>query len=190
MEEITDITQKWKHWHFKNTGLLILSLILLIIFADTSFVKNFISWIGNLGYLGAFLAGMFFVSTFTVAPSMVLLFYLAETLNPFGIALAAGLGGMSGDYLIFRFLKDRVFDELKPVFINHGGKPLRKLFQTPYFGWAVPLLGAAIIASPIPDEVGIGLLGLSKIKTWQFVGLTFLLDAIGIFLIIMASKLL
>ncbi len=190
MEELVDITQRWKHWHYKNTALLILSLIIFFLTVDTPLVKNAVAFIGSFGYLGAFFAGMFFVSTFTVAPAGVLLFYLAETLNPFGIALAAGLGGMSGDYLIFRFLKDRVFEELKPVFIDHGGQPVRKLFHTPYFAWAVPVVGAAIIASPIPDEIGIGMLGLSKIKTWQFVGLTFLLDAIGIFLIITFSKLL
>lgn len=188
MDQIVNITNKWKHWHFKNTALLILSIIIFLLLVDTPEVKNAISFIGSFGYLGAFLAGIFFVSTFTVAPASVVLFFLAESLNPFGIAFAAGAGGMVGDYLIFRFLKDRVFDELKPVFIDHGGKPLRKLFHTPYFGWAVPLLGAAVIASPIPDEVGIGMLGLTKIKTWQFAGLTFLLNSLGIFLIIVAAK--
>ena len=188
MEELENFEKKWKHWHYKNTFLLLLSLALFFFFVDTPFVKNFISYIGNFGYFGAFLAGVLFVSIFTVAPASVVLFYLAETLDPFFIAVAAGFGGMVGDYLIFRYLKDKIFEELKPVFMNHGGRPIRKLFKTPYFAWAVPIIGAIIIASPFPDEVGLGLMGLSKIKAWQFLGLLFLLDMAGIFLIITAAK--
>ncbi len=188
MEELTDIYQKWKHWHYHNTFFLVLSVIVFILLADSPEIKNTISWIGNLGYIGAFLAGILFVSIYTVAPASVLLFYLADTLNPLGIALSAGLGGMAGDYLIFRFLKDRVFDEIKPLLTNHGGKQLIRLFHTPYFAWVVPIIGATIIASPLPDEVGLGILGLSKIKAWQFLALTFLLNSVGIFLIISASK--
>lgn len=188
MEEITTITYKWKHWHYKNTGLLILSIVIFFFLADTPFVKNAISFIGNFGYIGAFFVGIMFVSIFTVAPAAVVLFYLADTLNPLGIAIAAGTGGVVGDYLIFRFLKDRIFKELRPVFLNHGGKPIKKLFKTPYFAWAVPIIGAIIIMSPFPDEVGIGLMGISKMKTWQLMGLLYLLDVTGVFLVVIAAR--
>lgn len=188
MVEIVDLDKKWRHWHYKNTTLLVLSLVTFFFLVDTLFVKNFITYIGNFGYIGAFFAGILFVSVFTVTPASVVLFYLADSLNPFGIAIAAGLGGMVGDYLILKYLKDKVFEELKPIFMNHGGKPIRKLFKTPYFAWTIPFIGAVIIASPFPDEVGLGLMGLSKIKTWQFLGLLFLLDMIGIFIIITAAR--
>lgn len=188
MEEIVDLEKKWGHWHYHNTALLVLSIVVFIILADTPIVLSVISGIGDFGYLGAFLVGILFVSIFTVAPASVILFQLADTLNPLGIALAAGAGGVLGDYLILRYLKDWVFSELTPLFQAHGGKILKKLFKTPYFAWVVPILGATIIASPIPDEVGISLLGLSKIKPWQFLVLTFSLNSIGIFLIIIAAR--
>jgi hypothetical protein len=41
----------------------------------------------SLGYIGAFIVGFFFVSTYTVAPSGVVLFTLANELDPLVIAL-------------------------------------------------------------------------------------------------------
>lgn len=187
-KELEVVTAKWEHWHYKNTFLLILSLIIFFLLADTPFVKNVIKYIGNFGYLGAFFAGILFVSVFTIAPASVVLFYLAESLNPLGIALAAGTGGLVGDYLILRYLKDKVFQELEPLFVNHEGKFLKRLFKTPHFAWVVSIMGAIIIMSPFPDEVGIGLMGISKIKTWKLMGLIYLLDIIGVFLIVIAAK--
>lgn len=188
MEELINLNNKWKHWHYKNTTFLILSLIIFFLFAKSPIVQSIISFIGNFGYLGAFISGILFVSVFSVAPAAVVLFFLADTLNPLWVATFAGVGAVIGDYLIFRFLRDRVFDELKSIFLKNGGNIFIKLFKTPYFAWTLPLAGAFIIASPFPDEVGIGLLGASKLKNWQFILLSFLLNSIGIFLIIIAAK--
>lgn len=188
MEELVDIQKKWKHWHYKNTALLLLSLIVFFLLADKSVVKNTLNFIGNFGYVGAFIVGMLFVSAFTVAPAIVILFYMAKELNPIAISLIAGAGGVVGDYIIFKFLKDRVFEELSPLFLNNGGKPIRRLFHTPYFAWIVPLIGAIIIASPFPDELGVSLMGLSKVKDWQFILITFFLDVLAVFLVVTASR--
>jgi len=163
-------------------------LILLVYLADSSFVKNIINAIGDLGYLGAFLTGIFFVSTFTVAPSMIVLYNLADKLNPFEVAVLAGIGAVVGDYIIFRFLKDKVFDELKPLFLKFKGNYLTKIFQTPYFAWLTPLVGAVIIASPLPDEVGVGIFGIAKMKNWQFALLSFFLNATGIFIVVTIAR--
>lgn len=180
--------KKYRHWPYKNTLLLCASLLFLWLVADTEPVKTAVHGVAELGYLGAFIAGLFFVSVFTVAPAGLVLFRLAELFNPWEIALFAGIGAMIGDYIIFRFLRDRVFDELKPIFFKIGRSQLGKLFQTPYFAWLLPIVGAAIIASPLPDEAGIGLLGASQVRGWQFMLLTFILNATGIFLIVVAAQ--
>lgn len=178
----------YQSWTYKNTALLIVSLALLYYFAGSDLVKQTITTIGQLGYLGAFITGVFLVSTFTVAPALVVLYHLAEALNPLEIALLAGIGSVVGDYLIFRFLKDKVFQELKPLFLALGGSYFVDMFKTPYFAWLTPLIGASIIASPLPDEIGVGILRLSKMKTWQFLLLSFLLNATGIFLIVLLAE--
>lgn len=184
------LISRYKYWKFKNTFLLIVSLIIFFYFADTPFIKNIITSIGNLGYLGAFLTGILFVSTFTVAPAIVVLFHLAKELAPLEVALFAGLGSVLGDYIIFRFLKDRVFEELAPVVKRLGGLRLSHLLATPYFAWFAPVFGAIIIASPFPDEIGITLLGISKLKNWQFLILSFVLNSLGIWAIILLAQVL
>jgi len=164
--------------------------MVLFYFADNAFVKDTIHAIGSLGFLGVFIAGIFFVSTFTVAPASVVLFYFAKDLDLLGVVIFAGLGAMLGDYIIFRFLKDRVFEELKPIFTKLGGPYVAKIFSTPYFAWLAPVVGALIIASPFPDEIGIGLLGVAKLKNWKFLVLSFVLNSLGIFIIITLANLL
>lgn len=144
--------------------------------------------IGDFGYIGSLISGIFFVSMFTVVPTSVILFDLAKHLNPLLVAIFAGVGAAIGDYLIFRFLKDKVFEEISPVFEKFGGSLLKKLFISPFFIWLVPFMGAFVIASPLPDELGITLLGLSKVKSWHFILITLLLNAVGIFIVITLSR--
>lgn len=179
---------KWRNWSYKNTTLLVISLALFFYFVGTDFVQNIIRQIGDLGYIGAFITGVFFVSIFTVIPATVILFDLAKILNPIMVALLAGAGAVLGDYLIFRYLRDKVFEELSPIIDKLGGSSIKKIFLTPYFTWLLPIVGALIIASPVPDEAGVSILGLSKIKNWQFVLITFLLNSIGILIIILAAR--
>src|SRR3990167_6418240 len=179
---------RYRTWKYKNTFFLVISLLALFYLSGTDIGQQIINSISKLGYIGSFFAGIFFVSTFTVAPASVVLFKLAQIYNPFIIALTAGFGAVIGDYLIFRFLKDNVFREIKPVFMKLGGSNLSRLISTPYFAWLAPVIGALIIASPFPDEIGVGLMGISKLKNWQFLIISFLLNSLGILLIITIAK--
>lgn len=183
-----NLYRKYKNWKYKNTFFLIVSLVVLFYITGTTFGQQVIHSISKLGYIGSFIAGIFFVSTFTVAPAGVVLFKLGQLYNPFLIALTAGLGAVIGDYLIFRFLKDNVFEEIKPIFMKLGGSSISRIISTPYFAWLAPVFGALIIASPFPDEIGVGLMGISKLKNWQFLTISFLLNSLGILLIITISK--
>ncbi len=178
----------WKNWPYKNTTLLLLGVLCFFAIAQTTHFAELMGHVGKMGYAGAFLTGIFFVSTFTVAPAGYVLYKLAEVLHPVEIALLAGIGAMVGDYVLFRFIKDGLFEELAPLArkLQHPG--VKKLFATPYFAWLLPVVGAAIIASPLPDEAGISLLGLSKVKKWQFFIVTYVLNALGIFTIVSVAR--
>ncbi len=182
------IYKRYKTWRYKNTFFLILSLVVLFYITDTAIGIHAINTITRLGYIGSFFTGIFFVSTFTVAPASIALFNFAQVYNPLMIAFTAGIGAVIGDYLIFRFLKDSVFEEIKPIFMKLGISNLSRLMSTPYFAWLAPVIGALIIASPFPDEIGVGLMGISKLKNWQFLTISFLLNSLGILLIITLAK--
>jgi hypothetical protein len=118
----------------------------------------------------------------------LVLYTLAQEYNPFLIAITAGFGAMLGDLLIFRFFQDQIFKELAPLVSQIKKNPLFGLLRSPYFGWLTPVLGAIIIASPFPDEVGIGMMGLSKISRWQFMLLTYVLNTAGILAIVLFAQ--
>ena len=53
----------------------------------------------------------------------------------------------------------------------------------------LPVIGAIIIASPLPDELGVSLMGMSQMKASRFILLSYILNSIGIFLVVSASLL-
>lgn len=189
LRDYRNLQKRLRWWKYKNTAMLLVSLVVFFYVAQTPQVDAAIKSVGTLGYAGAFITGMFFVSTFTVAPAAVVLFHLATLLHPVEIALLAGLGAMVGDYIIFRFMKDRVFGELLPLVRRAQTPRMKALFKSPYFAWVLPVVGAFVIASPLPDEIGVSMLGLSRVKKWQFFLLAFVLNAVGIFLIVSAARL-
>ncbi len=143
--------------------------------------------LGELGYIGAFIAGMLFVVSFTAVSGAIILLVLAEQLNPAYLALIAGAGAVAGDLFIFRFVKDELFNEVLPIFNKFGGKHLKVIFHTKYFSWSLPVIGALIIASPLPDEIGVSLIGLSRMSTLSFLSLSFFLNSLGIFIVLTIS---
>ncbi len=177
----------WHSWKYKNLTILFFSLVAAFILSRYEPFHNFLLNLGELGYIGAFIAGILFVFTFTIATGAVILFVLAENLSPVEIGIIAGLGGVVGDFIIFRFIKDNLIVEIIPIYRELGGSHITKTLHTKYFSWTLPVIGAIIIASPLPDEIGVSLMGISKMKTYQFLLVSFVLNAIGIFLVVSAS---
>ncbi len=138
--------------------------------------------------LASMVAGLFFTSVFTTAPAMVALAEIALHNSIWQTALFGGIGAVLGDVIIFRFVRDHVADDLFFLFnkikhttlITHIHQHINRYT---FFRWLVPLVGALIIASPLPDELGIAILGLTKIKTRQMIPLTLAFNIIGIALI-------
>lgn len=178
--------KKWKNWQYKNTFFLLVALVLFFYFLESSIIQYFLTRIGSLGYIGAFLSGVMFVSVFTVVPASAILFEFSNTLlNPLWVAVIASSGAAIGDLLILRFMKNHVFEEIAPLFKFKKRSLIRMIFSSPYLSWIIPIFGAAVILVPvIPDEVGISMMGISTIKTWQFLLVTFALNIIGIFFVI------
>lgn len=177
----------WRKYKYKNLTLFFLSLIFAFLLGRYEPFRALLLNLGDFGYIGAFFAGALFVSTFTVSIGAVILFILAESLLPLEIAIIAGLGGVVGDFTIFRFIKDNLSSELGSLYDHvDGDHHLQKILHSKYFSWTLPVIGAIIIASPFPDELGVSLMGISKMRTYQFLIVSFFLNSIGIFLIVSA----
>jgi hypothetical protein len=178
----------WNSFRYKFTTLVVLSLLFAVFLYHYEPFHKALLVFGDVGYVGAFFAGIFFVLSFTVATALVVLLVLSERLSPLELGIIAGLGAVVGDYIVFRFVKDNFADEIMPLYNYLGGKRLTAVLQKKYFRWILPVIGAIIIASPFPDELGVALMGVSKMKNYQFLLLTFVLNSVGISLVLYMFK--
>lgn len=143
--------------------------------------------LGQGGFALAFVLGFFFVSIFTVAPAGAALYALAGDHNPYAVALIASAGAVVGDYLLFHFIRDSFFANLKEAIGLGGRRKIEHVFHSQRFHWFFVIAGAIIIASPFPDELGLALLGVSRLSAAKFVPLAFALDFVGIVFITLAG---
>lgn len=181
---------KWfKNYKYKGLTLIFISILLTIFLSKYNFLNDGLFNLKHTPLLGSFIAGILYVSASTAALGILMLSDLAKTLSPIEIAIIAGLGGAVADFVLFRFFKGDLVSEITPIYNRLGGKHLTKLMYHKYFRWSLPIVGAVIIASPFPDEIGISLMGLSKIKSYQFVLLSLALDIGGVFLLVSAFSL-
>ena len=142
----------------------------------------------SLGYIGVFLAGVLFVYGFTAAPATAILLILSREQNIFLSGFIAGFGALAGDLLIFRFIRHSFKDEIKRLLkgkiFRHRGS-----FGT-FKKYLITIFSGFIIASPLPDEIGVSLLAsTTKISTKTFVVISYLLNTAGIFVILMLGAL-
>lgn len=168
---------------FQDIGIIILSIIVAILFVRTGLIDEFLSYTHDYYLLGAFVAGLFFTSAFTTAPAIAVLATLGTTYPILQIALVGALGSVIGDFLIFNFVKGHVSNDLA-YFMSHAkSKRLRHIFKYRFVRWSLALLGALIIASPLPDELGLTLMGLSDISSVRFAFISYFFNALGILMI-------
>lgn len=169
---------------------MVLSVFLAVWLSQQEAVRNYLLSLGKLDYFGAFLGGILFSSTFTVSFSLIILIALAKSLSPIVVSLIAGFGAMAGSFLFLHLFRDEIVRDLEPIYEQLGGNHLHRILHTKYFAWTLPIIGAIIIASPLPDEIGVSLLGLSRMRPSRFLLLSFFLNTIGIFIIVTVGNLL
>jgi len=182
-ESVENLQQfEWKH---HNIILLLLSIVIAYYFVKSPTFTMAIDSLGNLGYLGAFIAGLFFTYGLTTAPATAALLVLGDSLkNPLLLSIIAAPGAMLSDYLIFSFIKDRLMDELELTGKEIFGKKIRlRIRKSSFISRFIPIIAGFIIASPLPDELGAAIFGASHIHPKKFLLYSFLFNFIGIFLI-------
>ena len=167
-----------------DIALITLSVLVAVVLAQTDVLVNILTSSEKLEYLGTFIAGMFFTSIFTTAPAIATLGEISQVHGILPTAIVGALGSVVGDILIFRFIRDRLSEHIVEL-LGHPSvfRRFRVLFKRRTFYWFTFLLGGIVLASPLPDELGISLLGLSKTSTIYFIAMSYVFNVIGIFTI-------
>jgi len=169
--------------------LILVSIILAVVIGRSDIVGYFLSY-GEIGYtLAALIFGVMYSSIFSVIPATVGIIKLAEAgAPPLVLAIVGGLGAMIGDLSIFQIIKFSVLDDIIRYMQRHSQGRFERVFKMPIVRYTLVIVGAMIVASPIPDEIGLAMMGLAQTR-WPIVAvISFLLNSVGILVIAMLAR--
>ncbi len=173
----------------RDIGFLIISAIVGYLLWRWGILARLLDFTATIPYLNSFVAGAMFTSAITVGPATAAIALLASSgVSPIEIALIGALGAMTVEVSAFIVLRDTIALEIRRA----GRRSKRSLASYLIFRgrWRFIsiIIGAIIIASPLPDEPGLLLLSLEK-PSWKTVlVLTFLLNVLGIFAVTAATQ--
>lgn len=170
-----------------DVGFVAMSVVLALILARIEGVEYLLATSKNIGLWGSFIAGLFFTSVFTTAPAIVVLGEIAQMTPVPLVALLGGLGAVIGDLVIFHIFRDHIADDVRAMMHSRRHR-FKLLVSMRAFRWIGLLIGALVIASPLPDELGIALMGFARLDTKVFVPISFLMNFIGILAIGVVSR--
>ena len=169
--------------------IVIFSIAIAIVLVQTEALQKILTSTKELEILGSFIAGIFFTSIFTVAPATVTLGQIAVANSLFLTAVFGAAGALIGDLIIFKFVRDNISEHLKETVKNKMvSKSIRDLYKYRLFRWSTFFLSGLILASPLPDELGISLLGFLRIETKWFIFISYIFNFLGIVLVGLIAK--
>lgn len=169
---------------YPKTLILILCVALAYKLFSNPSVSEFVSHLGSLGYLGSFIAGLFFTFGFSTPFSVG---YFLQ-FNPNNILLNAAVGGLGAvlsDLFIFSLIRFSFMDEFKRLKKTKPLMHVTNLFNMSFSKkikmYLLYVFSGLVIASPLPDELGVTMLaGLSRIKPYMLAVLSFIFNTLGI----------
>ncbi|MDD4901982.1 MAG: hypothetical protein PHE24_02490 [Patescibacteria group bacterium] len=173
---------------FRDLAIILFSIIITILLIKTGVLNTLLAGTQQVKILGSFIAGMFFTSIFTTAPATITLAELARSNSIWQVAIFGGIGATIGDLVIFQFLKNELVEDFSGLVKKYGSKRVIAIFHLKFLRWFFAFLGALVIASPLPDELGLAMMGVSKVKTRVFIPLSFALNTLGILIIGLIAK--
>lgn len=180
---------KLKKLLFK-TAIFILSLSFAWWLFKSGYLQGLVETILPFRVISEIVAGIFYTFFLTSPISVAMLVILAQTNNPILTALLAGVGTVIGDLLIIKFFRSEISADLSLVSRQLHLQKINVLLRIFHLDFLIPVLGAIIVASPLPDELGLMMLGASKLNYRELAILSYTLNTAGILLIVTPINLL
>ncbi len=176
-------THRTKNHILYDVLIIVISILVAIDLAHSKTLENLLALSQESIILGSFVAGSFFTSVFTTAPAIVILGKLTQSHSILLVASIGAIGAMLGDFIIFRFVRDTVSEDLAFLIQKSRSERFLHIFHLRLFRWLIAFIGALIIASPLPDEIGLLMMGFSKLKMPIFLSISFIMNFSGILVI-------
>lgn len=165
----------------KDLLILVAAIAVTIGLVESGYLDGLLLEAQRIPILGSFVAGLFFTSVFTVSLSSVFLADIAQTYHLPTVVIVGALGAVIGDLVLFLFIKERVVKNVESAVSE--APSVSRIFKSEMFRFLDPIVGALVIASPLPDEIGLALLGLAHISAKRLAIIAFIMNAIGIFIV-------
>lgn len=172
----------------KLSLLLLTYIIAFVIFSERNFLP-FHNLLLSLGYIGSFFTGILYVYGYSAGPATAVLFILSKEQSILLAGLVSGFGALVGDLIIFRFIRHTLSDEIEKLSKKKIVSDIADSVPDSMKRYCLPLLAAFIIASPLPDEIGVSLLAAGRISARAFSIVSYLLNTAGIFAILITGRL-
>ncbi|MBI5138912.1 MAG: hypothetical protein HZA95_03910 [Candidatus Vogelbacteria bacterium] len=138
--------------------------------------------------LSSFIAGMFFTSLVTMPFAYAAIGGLSGTVPIVTLALVGSAGATMVDMFMLSIVEEGVDAEIEQALSKNVRHRIEVALSHPFLHWLVPIVGALIIPSPLPDEIGLALMGLTKMKPIYVAPICFIMNAIGIFAIVWVAQ--
>ncbi|MDP3729131.1 MAG: hypothetical protein Q8R26_00020 [bacterium] len=174
---------KEKYMVIRDIGIIAISVLVTIDLVQSGVIDKLITNSLEFKLIGTFVAGILFTSIFTTVPATVALAQITQHNSLFLVATIGACGALIGDLIIFRFVKDSIGQDIAYLIGTQKKKRLLHIFHLKVFRWLIPFLGAIILASPLPDELGIMMMGLTKLRATVFIPISLAFNFIGILII-------
>jgi hypothetical protein len=180
-----------RHGHarvVRDLIIVVASFVAAIVLVRLGVTKSIVSLSQEADIIGSLLTGMFFTSTFTIAPAAIALAEISKSVPVLTVALCGGFGAMLGDLFLFTFMKNDLSKDAEELVSRKSYKRIMGILHLRFFRWLTPLIGALIIASPLPDEIGLAMMGFSRMRTAVFLPISFAMNFIGILIVCTVAR--
>jgi len=172
----------------KDLAVIGLSVFVAYLLAKTDALHAVLLGSGERMILGSFISGLFFTSVFTTPVAIVALGEIALRESPIVVAGVGALGALIGDLFLFSVFDGHISRDADALMKTFSLGKMRSLIRSRIFRWLTPLLGALVIASPLPDEIGLAMMGLTHTRISVLVPISYAMNFIGISIIAAAVR--
>lgn len=174
-------------YHYPKLGLLLCASLLAYVLFSQASVQEVLTPLLSDSFASFFIIGFFFSFGFTT-PFAIGLFLIADPASLVLPALTGGLGALLGDMFIFQVIRFSFLDEFgklkREKLIRLVKKPIT-LVPSRFHHYLLYAFAGLVIASPLPDELGVSLLaGLTSIRPVPLALLSYVCNTLGIFLLL------
>ncbi len=176
------LTETFEAWS------LVASIALTVWLAKSNAIGILVAHASEYHTISSFVEGFFFTSILTTGPAIVAILESATYIPAWKLALVGGVGAVCGDLMVFRFVRSRLVEHILAAALHPRLMRIGARIASGPLWWLGPVFGAIVIASPLPDELGLLMMGLSNIRFVPFMVLAFTANAGGIYLMALAAQ--